>query len=45
MVAGRANYVENLKTMFPDDHEAIDKFMHILDVSSSHRSSSCLVSM
>ena len=34
MVAGRANYVENLKTLFPDDHAAIDKFMHILDVST-----------
>ena len=33
MVAGRKNYVENLKNMFPDDHEAIDKFMNILDVS------------
>ena len=34
MIAGRKNYVDNLKTFFPEDHEAINKFMSIVDVSS-----------
>ena len=35
MIAGRKNYVDNLKTFFPEDHEAIDKFMSIVDVSTT----------